>query len=241
MTDPTIRSVLQEYESPQEALLHLADVVELCIHKLSEIESEQTPTSDAWSTWDDQPLVDDSSSEWHEPPGVREELAALQGELSGCEDDEESKVLRAKIELAEDKLVPPADFHDNTGEASTVSDDQEGASTVDVPKPTPDQEDEREEFAREILRLEEVYGEERGAEYIQSYRKAGPALLYYTDRDFVLGLPDDIKRAMVGDVERFSPKEAHEIARDILKDLDPGGPDVTVENLVKTMAAASGD
>lgn len=224
---------LRKQRTPAEALAWLARYCESLESRIQELERANVS---GWDEWSDEtpPLTDDT--EWQEPEGVREEIAELREQLKGNESDEDSKAIRAQIELLEDKLVPPPDLADPTGEQTHQIMDDAGNVVVETPAVSEEKEDAREEFARKVLKLVEVYGEEQGTEYIKSYRKAGPLLLYYSDRDFVLGLPDEVRAAMVVDVAEQSPKEAHEMGRDILKDGDANPPDISIENLIRTMA-----
>lgn len=53
---------------------------------------------------------------------------------------------------------------------------------------------------------------------INAYVKGGPLWLHAYDRKFVMQLPVSARQHMVQDVESFSPDDAHNLARDILKD-----------------------
>lgn len=226
----SLRSKLTDLGSPQEALLFLADRVEQLEDRIAEL--EDGPAESDWSTWGDVP----PQEEWSPDPAVEKELAEAREALKGNEDPEESKALRATIFLLEDELRPPQeDGVDLDQNRTTQITDESGAVLIEVPTVDEETEEIREKFARDVLCLTDAYGDEPGEAYIRAYRKGGPLVIYYTDRDFVMGLSDDVKQAMVKDVLELSPQEAHEMGRDILKDLDPGGPDVSVENLIKTM------
>lgn len=208
---PTATELVKGAKSPSEALLLLAE-------RVTELESQPAP-SDGWGDWE--AGTDDADASpfevWTPDPEDIAEVERIENELRGCEDADESTALRAQLLLARDKLVEPREDYTNEGERTVIEADEKGNTEVEAPAPTPEQEDEREVFAREKLKLEEQYGEDSGAEYIQSYRKVGPNLLYLTDRDFVLGLPPEVKQEMIADLLRFSPEEAHEMSRDIMK------------------------
>lgn len=225
--------VILKQSNPTQALNVIAAILDTQEARLQDLERAQVS---GWGEWSDEtpPLTDEPVEEWAPNPEDVKRIGEIQERLKGCEDEEESKVLRAELELAQDKLKPPVELFDDTGAHTNIEADSDGDATVKLPTVSPEKEALREAFARSVLELEMVYPDE-GAKYIKSYAKGGPLLMYYSDRDYVMGLADDVKRAMVNDVQEESPKEAHEMARDILKDLDPGGPDITVENLVKTM------
>lgn len=56
---------------------------------------------------------------------------------------------------------------------------------------------------------------------LAAYVKGGPLWLHAYDRDFVMQLPEEMRRTMVRDVELTAPNDAHDLGRDILKDTDP--------------------
>lgn len=80
-----------------------------------------------------------------------------------------------------------------------------------------EREDARHDFAASN-RLSEFYGPSLSEEdFIIAYRKGGPRWLYYTNRECVMQMPYELRRALVADVLLDSPSEADEIGRDILK------------------------
>lgn len=213
---PKPSEAILSQKSPADALNVLAawaDGVEARLQSL-----EAADSSDGWATWGkDDGDSEPASQEWSPDPADEAALAQYQEELQGCEDDLESKVLRAKIELTKDKLQPPVKLYDNTGYTSETHYDEEGAAIVDLPVPTPEQVDFRAELISR-MGLRDQYGEELGEVAEDSFVRGGPLLLYLSDRDYVNSLPDDLKRLLVQDVEASSPKEAHQMARDILKE-----------------------
>ncbi len=207
-------------KSPQEALLFLAERVEQLEDRIVHQERLQVTGWDEWS--DETPPL----TEWLPDPAVEARLAEAKEELNGNESDEESKALRAEILLLEDALRPPEpDPHVDTTDRAKIELEGETA-IVELPKVTPEKEDARRQFANDALGLATEFGDEA----LEAYAKAGPLWLYYGNRDFVMGLSSDYKQIMVNDVEEQSPTEAQEMGRDILKDMDPGGPDRTVED-----------
>lgn len=199
--------------SPSDALRIIALWMDSAEARLRDYE---VPRGDAWATWTDNASGPDSVDEWSADPADEAELARLEDALHGNADAEESRVLRAKIELTRDKLQPPTELHDNSGSATETHYDDAGAAIVDLPKPTPEQIDFRGELVGR-LGLQDQYGITVGEQAEDSFIRGGPLLLYLSDREFVNGMADDIKRLLVSDVEVSSPREAHEMARDILK------------------------
>lgn len=227
---------MQKCNSPSDALIMLAKAVESQEQRIIELEQA---TASGWDEWSaaTPPAAESLSSDveptWRVPGSVIAEIEKLKDELHGNEDDAESKALRARIYLLEDEIKPPAE-HIDLEQSRSVQSVQNGDVTVDLPMVSLDEEDEREKFARFVLKLPEYYGDS-GEEYVKSYRKGGPLLLYYSHRDMVMSQPTDVKQAMIADVERLSPNEAAEMGRDLLKDMEAGGPEVSVQNLIKTM------
>lgn len=201
-------------KSPSEALLALAQHVD----ELQAILTESLAASgsdDGWGSWEgaSEPSAED---EWAPDPADEAALAQYEDELQGNGDAEESRVLRAKIELTRDRLKPPVELHDNSGEATETHYDDEGNAIVDLPKPTPAQIDARAELLPR-MGLQDQYGPEIGETAEDSFVRGGPLLLYLSDRDYVNSLPHDVKTLMVEDVILSSPREGHEMGRDILK------------------------
>lgn len=242
---PDLFERITECKSPTEALLLVAKELDQVENQLTDLEERvshiEKANIEGWDEWSGEtpPLTDDDLSiEWKPPEGVAEKIEELKGELIGNEDVNESKSIRAKIYLLEDQLKPPPEAGpDLEQQRADISIDDSSVS-VSLPVVTLDEEDDREEFARSVLKIPEYYGDQ-GEEYVQSYRKGGPLLFYYSDRDFIMSQPDEVKRTLVFDVERSSTNEAHEMARDILKDVEANGPDIAVENQVKIQAAGN--
>jgi len=208
-------SILSQ-KSPADALNVVAALLDSFDARLTILEGRDT--SDPWGTWDGatDEQSDDQVAEWKPDPADEAELVDLEGQLHGNADADESRVLRAKIELCRDRLRPPVEMVDNSGEATETHFDDDGNAIVDLPKPTPDQIDFRGELVGR-LGLQDHYGPELGAQAEESFIRGGPLLLYLSDREFVRSLPDDVRINMIYDVEKSSPREAHEMARDLLK------------------------
>lgn len=213
---PKPSEAILSQKSPTDALNVVAAVLDELSGRVAALEQGST---EGWGTWEPHEQVsdpEDQQAEWTVDPADEAAIAQYQEELQGCDDDLESKVLRAKIELTRDKLQPPTELHDNSGSATETHYDEAGAAIVDLPKPTPEQIDFRGELVSR-LGLRDQYGDELGEKAEDSFVRGGPLLLYLSDREFVNGMADDIKRLLVSDVELSSPREAHEMSRDILK------------------------
>ena len=199
--------------SPSEAVGVIAEILD----ELAEQSASPPAEVDGWASWGkDAPTAERTAEEWTPDPKDEAELSQLEEELHGNADAEESRVLRAKIELCRDRLQPPPELHDNSGAATETHFDDDGTAIVELPKPTPEQIDERAQIVGR-LGLIDQYGEEVRSAAEDSFVRGGPLLLYLSDREYVNSLPYDVKIALVEDVEKSSPREAQEMARDILK------------------------
>lgn len=99
-----------------------------------------------------------------------------------------------------------------------VTTETEDTVTVDLPPASPELQAARREYAARLqLALFQsppvTLSEE---EFIHAYAVGGPLWFYYGDREGVLGLPIEVRRAMVNEVEQLSPQLAAEVARDLL-------------------------
>lgn len=221
----TVREQVLKARTPQEALLVLADAID---------NLNKEPSFDSWDGWNDPETHKQVNAQFAEasvkPKAAFAEYARIKEELAETSDPEESQALQAKLNLLKDELKPPAHYADEEQQASKLVTDENGNVVVELPPPTEEHMELRREFAEKRLKLQDEFG----PEILESYVKGGPLVIYYTDRDFVMRLPDEFKRVMVDDVQNFSPREAKEMARDILKDVTAdGGRDVTMEALTR--------
>lgn len=202
----------------KEAIGLLADELERQHAELAKLKP-----SEAWTAWDQ--VTEDKSSDTVDNDKVHLEsaLAKARQELSEATDPDDQRALAARVELFEDELkggtIPPPDEGQRTEQIVSP----EGDVIVEVPKVSVEKEHERMLFAEEQLRLAEAYPD-HGDTLVASYAVAGPLLLYYTDRDFVISQPDRIKKLMIEDVMEIAPMEAIEFGRDILKDSQSEAP-----------------
>lgn len=217
----TAEEIVRQCESPRQAILALARAVDSLDKQVGELRKAQT--QDTWDSWDDHETHVEALKEWQPDPTILKHITATKEALKIATGDEE-RALQARLALLEDALTPPAEYADVKGKQTQQTTDLDGNVIVELPPASQERQDARREFAG-MIGLDEAW--------VESFVKGGPLVIYYTDRDFVMGLPDDWRIAMVNDVEQDSPKEAHEMARDILKDLSPGdGAEVTMERVL---------
>lgn len=209
---------IRAQKSPAEALIEVGAILDELQGRIDAGIQQQSVSG--WETWG--PVETDGRDysggpePWVPSPDDIAELKTLEEELHGNADADESRVLRAKIELCKDRLQPPTEMYDASGNATETHYDDDGNAIVDLPAPTPEQIDVRAGIVPQ-LGLRDQYGEELGAQAEESFIRGGPLLLYLSDRDFVNQLPSNVKALLVDDVLQSSPREAHEMARDILK------------------------
>jgi hypothetical protein len=73
-------------------------------------------------------------------------------------------------------------------------------------------------FARDILKLDVALGAHPdGGDWAADYASGGPMWLYIGNRDLLMQYPDNVKAYMIGDVELYDQRVAHEMGADLLK------------------------
>lgn len=104
-------------------------------------------------------------------------------------------------------------------------------AVMELPKLTEEKQEQRRQFAKHILKLDEYYGNteanaapEGYDSWSEVYVKGGPMWLHVNDRDCVMSYSYDVRRAMVADVEDDDPDAAKLLAADILKMPAMNGP-----------------
>lgn len=136
----------------------------------------------------------------------------LESKLENTTDPYERSSIEAALRLANDenRAMEPENTVGRTERVVAPN----GDVIVDLPVAS-------DEVRASRLKLAEKIG--LGETWVDSFVTGGPLVLYYSDRDFVMGLPDDIRQRFVADVEQFNAHEAQEMARDILKNAEPDG------------------
>ncbi len=161
-----------------------------------------------------------SASEW-EAWEAHDSEQEIRERLADEADPEERRALEARLRLLTDDgvvaqpVVPEGRRVITTGDAKQI--------TVDIPKPSADRARSRYEWATATQLGGMLTPSLSTEEAADAYAKGGPMWLYLYDRDAVMSLPVEWRRAFVEDVERDSPAQAQEMGRDILKDRGTGG------------------
>ncbi len=76
----------------------------------------------------------------------------------------------------------------------------------------------REAFARQVLQLDVALGvHPEGGDWAVDYAKAGPMPFYIANRDLLMQYPDQVKSAIVADIEQYDVRVSQEVGRDLLK------------------------
>lgn len=222
----TTEEQVRQAKSPQEALVVLAKA-------LDRIETNLASSAEdalAWGEWED---VDQRIAETVDDNDItRIALHALEDSGADLEDldpSERSAVEAARARLAKDK---PGQFIEGAFKAgelakATVGDEE---IAIDLPPVSAERKAARRKFASDYMKLHETY-KDLGEQAIEAYVKGGPMWLYLADRAYVIQMPYEWKRLLIEDVNEDSPGDALDMSRDILKDVKPNGPELTVEAL----------
>lgn len=202
--------------SPQEAMLALAEGLDAVLDALT----DQANAEGQWGTW--------ATPDEHVPQGVvamagqsldnAKEIAAVEVAIAAATDPEDARALEARLRLLKDD-GRALDINAPAGLMPTVEESADSATLV-IPAPSKAKKDRRLALAHEwklheFLPLTDF-------EAADAYAKGGPQWLYGYDRDAVMQMPYAYRQAMVEDVLEDSPRAAHEMARDILKDTGTG-------------------
>lgn len=214
--------------NPQDALLAIAqgiDSILMALTRPEELVDEKRPWEiEGWRAENDdvgpQPEPDFQT--------VQEEINALRERADAEPDPDDRKALEAQWRLQQDNLKAHPDYVPPNPKAKKVTTDDDGNVLIDLPPVSEEKQVRRAEFAREHLKLQERFKDEK---WIDVYAKGGPLWLYHSQRALVMGLPDEWKVAMVQDVAEESSKDARYMRRDILKDPDPGNVQAFMEKL----------
>lgn len=208
----TFKQRVANARNPQDALLMLAEGIDLILTQL--VDLPQLGQPDPWGEWDQVPQVNyDTAPSMHAP--TPEAVEVLRANLETATGETRSAI-EAAIRLAEDS-GKAVDTQLPDGVRDRVLIGEEGVEVftrpVDRERATA-----RSTFAKEIELGPDLTPVLDHQTAVEAFVKGGPAWLYVYDRDFVISMPTNWKQALVADVEQDSPREAAEMARDILKD-----------------------
>lgn len=200
----SVQEQVKQADNPQHALLVIARALDVIITRLDDAVTE-APAQDGWGSWsapsDPEPEQEDNSAA----------IKALREALAEESDADERRALEAKLRLLLDSGQSVALGMEESPRAEIKMDGEK--SVVELPLPTEEQLEMREAFLDTVAPNDPDYW---GEELIDAYKRGGPLLIYYSDREYVMGLPPELRKRMVEDVEISSPAEAHEMGRDVL-------------------------
>lgn len=154
---------------------------------------------------------------WDEEIELPEPFVGAHGPI----EDDDPRAREARERLARDEQNPNAfglkqGFEEGKRAQSVVGDQE-----IEVVLPPVSAE--RAKYRREQAKQMGLEDNFPGIEATEAYVKGGPLWLYHGNREFVMSLPEELRKLMVQDVERDSPQEAHEMAHDLLKKREQAG------------------
>lgn len=204
--------------NPQEAMLALAEGIDSV---LALLDAPSAPDPDPWGYWGN-PQMFVPGPDQKPPPDFSETIAAVEAELAAATDGEDIRALEARLRLLKDdgRVV------DVNAPAGTMATVEETPDLATVTLPAPNAERRKTRTGQALTWELHNYLPLNEAEALHAYVKGGPLWLYGYDRDAVMQMPYAHRQAMVEDVLQDSPRAAHEMGRDILKDTGTGNPAV---------------
>lgn len=217
---------------PQTALSIIAQGIDAILERLDS--QSPLPAADSWEAWGSgaiRPVTPEGLPAMQTPHASHESAEAVRQQLAETTDGEERRALEAKLRLLQDDGAVPEPAVPEGQRIVTTTDAD--AITVNLPAPDGRTRRTRYDWAYDIKlghMIEPQLDEHVGA---RAYAKGGPMWLYLYDRDAVMKMPPEWRRMFVTDVQQQSPAQAQELARDILKDTEPG----TSEQALDPMAA----
>ncbi len=208
----TYQERIRSSASVHAAMCVLGEAIDKLLGQVPEVTTEP-----GWDAWQAQPPNALPSSQ---PAPSTAEADSVRARLATESDADERRALEARLRLLADDAVVPNPTVPEGRRTITTGDDKQ--IVVDIPAP-----DRARMQARASMALAGKFGEQltpplSNDEAADAYARGGPMWLYMYDRDAVMGMPEDWRRAMVNDVLVDSPAQAHELGRDILKDTTPG-------------------
>lgn len=196
-----------------------AEVVKVLVKRLNDLE-ERVAALEKGDEWN----VDD-------PDLDPDQQHQSDDDLSDLEPDERAQVEAARQRLANDtgQAISP----ERHGVEPETIETEEGGVVIEVPPATEEQKKIREQYLPQLGLEHMVKTDPLELEELEhAWIIGGPVWLHAYDRDYVMSLPEEVRRAFVTDVQEQSQTWAQELARDILKDHGAGGPEITIQSLI---------
>lgn len=225
----TYSDTVRQARNQQEALVAVAQGIDEILARLAD-----KPADDGWGSWSSGTIAVDTAKKWANAFDVArdEQITELREMIAAETDPDNILAMQAKLRLLTDTGQTPY----AATEGRRVEPDEDGI--VDLPPVDAARRDARQKWALDFglgQMMDPPMDNEQAA---LAYGLGGPLWLYLPQRETIMGLPEHVRRMMVEDVERDSPAQAQELARDILKDFQPNTQDVTIESMSNQMAKA---
>lgn len=148
-------------------------------------------------------------------------IASVQHELDTATDPEDILALTARLRLLQDDGQPHSTRKPDGQRAAIQVDGKKGR--VELPEVPPAVKKTRYAWAMKNKLHEFLTGsplEKDPSAAAEAYSIGGPMWLYLGNRNAIMQMPAKWRVEMVRDVQEISPADAHELARDILKQED---------------------
>lgn len=215
---------VRQARSPQEAMLLLAETLDRIESKLNKGTPAAAP-ADPWG-WAAPGSVHEVQSL---PPAVADEqIAEVEALMRETTDPEDLLALQAKLRLLKDDGAPMGETFD-----TTLRIEQDGdTATIHLPEADQARVQARYVWAQEH-NLHEFLTSMDTPDLYLAFAKGGPLWLYHTPdgRNALLQMPVGWRQELIADIERDSPKLAHEVGRDLLKSEDSLAPGDAIDHI----------
>lgn len=222
----TLVDEVRQARDPMDALLRIARAVD-------DLRPARVPTLDSWDGWGE-PLgrvavPDEALPDVAEAPpreltddDVKAWIARNYGRAPA--DDAEGRAIIAQVRADLERAGTPESPAQILSQSGGVVESQIDWSPANARKVRDDElsADQyralRYQFARDQLQLDVALGPHpNGGDWAEDYAKVGPINLYVHNRDLLVQYNDQIKAAVVADIDQYSTQMGHEVGRDLLK------------------------
>lgn len=252
MSEQSLTDAVRQARDPREAMILLAQHLEYqggLLERLLVEKGQRDTAAPSWGTWkasdwaapaDEitglREIVKNANVLHHEPweakPADHDEarIAGLEKALAEAHDPDDRRALEAQLRLAKDNgaVVERSGFVDAPSSFTATY----GPNNIEVSLPiVSEQRQASRRKLAEAARLPEYLTHLDPEDALTGFAKGGPLWLYLDNRDVVMQLPVAVRQAFVMDVMTDSPKDAQEMARDILKSESPGDPELAIDTL----------
>lgn len=214
------RDQLRRTASKTEAFAEVANILEDIDARLGALESatavDQGTDEDDVLVWD-QPMEERDHP--FTAPAITDGIAAVEEQLQKASGDDYT-ALEARLRILKDELREVKTIEDAVTEVPLVAvRGKDGEVEYELPDVDAGIQAARREYAVTTMQIRNQYPDRE--ELVDAFGKGGPLLFYYTDRDWLMSLPVEMRRWCVEDVGMTSgPQLAREVGRDLLMRAD---------------------